>query len=155
MMSAYREEALAAKPAAASFLADLRDSGRDVLPLALGALTPEALLEHFGEGKLAGILLRETEGTPLAVTEVLRALAQRGLVETDGLGRWTVRAWRDADLSSAARAGQGKTIRARAGRRPAHEADVLSLLALLRREAPARWLARPVGRGGRGRAPPR
>ena len=75
------------------------------------------------------------------MTEVLRALAQRGLVEPDGLGRWTVRAGSDAELGSAARAGQGKTIRARAGRRPAHEAEVLSLLALLRREAPARLLA--------------
>ncbi len=153
MLFAYRSDEVSAESAAASFLADLRDSGRDVLPLALGALTPEALLEHFGEGKLAGILLRETEGTPLAVTEVLRALAQRGLVETDGLGRWTVRAGSDADLSSAARAGQGKTIRARAGRRPAHEAEVLSLLALLRREAPARLLARLVRLGERGWAP--
>ncbi|MEA2567291.1 MAG: hypothetical protein QOD49_2468 [Actinomycetota bacterium] len=135
---------------AATFLGELARAGGDVLTVTVGPLPRPAVVELVGEGYLAEVILRETEGTPLAIAEVLRALVRRGLVEADGPARWRVRQAGAADVRSAAHAGQRRAIEVRVGLQTAREGRTLSLLALLGREAPARLLAAASGRGDEG-----
>ena len=92
-------------------------------------------------------MLASTDGTPFAVTEVLRELAARGaLVAEAADGTWAARdPSAVAEAEELGRAGQRSAIRRRAARQTGLAAEVLALLALLAREAPAQTVATAAG----------
>lgn len=118
----------------------------DVLELELGALPPSAVAEVAADPMLVAALVRGTDGTPLAVSEALNALASEGLV------RFAVRRWRlvadapRATVDAIVAAGQRRTIGLRIGRQSPGRRHLLSMLALIGREVPATLLAAALER---------
>jgi len=98
-----------------------------------GLLTDAAVAEAIADG---------TDRTPLAVNEVIRALAGRGALRRRADGRWSA-VHRDAAAAATelAVAGQRSAISTRIDHHAGIAADALGLLAVLGREAPARTLA--------------
>ncbi len=140
---AYRPEEVEEASAVGAFLAGLPSLGREPLALRLEALSPRAIAELVSDHGLAGAISEETDGTPHALGELIRALAREGAILSDRQGRWRPRRPDAASRARLlARAGQAKAVLARAGALPARERRLLHLLALLGREAPARLLAR-------------
>ncbi|GEM_PF-532210 len=141
---AYRPEEVQVRSPLAQALETLRRRG--CREIALGPLSLEALQGLIADSGLAQVVAEETDGTPLAVMEVLRALAREGAVARRGDGRWFGRGRQAVQRArQAARAGQRSAIILRAGRLPPDRREVLARLALLGREAPARLLARAAG----------
>ena len=142
----YRADELVAQPAVARFLAVLRSTIRTV-ELSLGPLDPTTLTALIDDPEIASVLA-ETDGTPLAVSEVLHELDQAGVLRRDYGGRWCADPGAGDVLvraRAAARTGQRRAIRARVGHLPAIANELLGLLALLGRPAPARLLAAIAG----------
>ncbi|MGH8900187.1 MAG: BTAD domain-containing putative transcriptional regulator [Egibacteraceae bacterium] len=143
---AYRPEEVSLKGSVAAFLADLYESRSEVRRLGLGALSAQAIGELVADDVLARVIAEETDRTPLAVTEVLRALARRGAIDRDAQGRWRARTEAARRVAQrAARAGQRQVIRIRTDRQPRARRETLCLLALRGRETPARILAAARG----------
>jgi DNA-binding SARP family transcriptional activator/tetratricopeptide (TPR) repeat protein len=143
----YRKEELVAQLAVARFLDVLRSTTRTV-ELSLGPLAPAALTALIDDPQIVSVLA-ETDATPLAVSEVLHELDQAGVVRRDHGGRWCRNQGAGdvhARARAAARTGQQRAIRARVGHLPAIATELLGLLALLGRPAPARQLAAIAGR---------
>ena len=130
-------------------LAELRGA-RPVTEVTLGPLSPAAVTELVGDPDLAAALLAGTDGTPFAVAEVLRELAERGAVVAragtfsapDGAGAAALA----AELG---REGQRRAVRRRAGRQEGPRADALAVVALLARETAAGTVAATLGLGQR------
>ena len=142
---AHRPEETDADAPPAKFLKDLTIQARAVVPISLGALSADALSRLVVDEELVAAIATESDGTPLAITEIVRALAARGVVEQDLRGRWATRAGDAAPVArELAQSGQRRSIAVRATRQPRSRRDVLSLLALLGRETPARILARAL-----------
>ncbi len=113
---------------------------RRVTELVLGSL-PAPAVDRLAEDPGVGAALRAaTDGTPFAIAEVLRELACRGV----DAGADAV-----ALATELGRAGQRRALRRRAHRLAAAPAQLLGLVALLAREAPARTLAAAAGRDPR------
>ena len=112
----------------------------------LAGLPRAAIGDLVADEGLADALAGSTDRTPLALTEVLRALAGDGVITRDAAGRW-----RGVDAGAAERAarlgehGQRSAIGARADRQPPQVREVLDLVCLLAREAPAATLAVACG----------
>ncbi len=137
---AYRPEELSHGP-----LDGLRGA-RAAVEIGLGPLSDSAVACLVDDPDVAGAVLASTDGTPFAVAEVLRELAARGALAAAPDGRWTARHPSAAEQARAlGRAGQREAIQRRGGRQSGLRAEVLALLALLAREAPARTLADAVG----------
>ncbi len=114
-----------------------------MIDVTIGPFSAATLCELVTDQALAESLARHTDGTALAVSEVIRRLADDGAIASDAGGRW--RPLRGGVVEAAeivAREGQRRAIGRRAARRRPGERETLALLALLRREAPARLLAR-------------
>lgn len=95
-----------------------------------------------GDPALAETLSTATDGTPLAVLEVVRALAEEGMVARTAQGRWrTARPGAPRRAAELAVEGQRRAIEIRVEAVPAGAAELLDMLALLAREVPARVLA--------------
>ncbi len=140
---AYRPEEVEEASAVGAFLAGLPSLGREPLALRLEALSPRAIAELVSDHGLAGAISEETDGTPHALGELIRALAEQGAILSDERGRWRPRRPDAASRARlAARAGQARAVLQRAARLPAGAHRLLLLLALLGREAPAHLLAR-------------
>jgi tetratricopeptide (TPR) repeat protein len=147
VLRAYRPEEIAASGSAASFLDHLPNLTRDLLSLPLSGLSPGAISELFSDEELADAVLSETQGNALALAEVIRALSEGGVIESDAGGRWRGRIPGATEVAhETARAGQRRAIQARVARHSRRQREVLSLLALLGREVPARILAVAAGR---------
>jgi DNA-binding SARP family transcriptional activator len=145
LMLAYRPEEVAEARAVQGFVAALEDVAT-VRRIGLGPLPLHAITELVQEERLAKTIAEETDGTPLAVSEVLRLLGSEGIIEPGPGGRWRTVAPDGAERSRAVvRAGQREAIRRRVDRLTPRYRRVLRLLALLGREVPARLLARAVG----------
>lgn len=143
---AYRPEELVPDGAVDSFLGDLQRTERAVQVVRLQSLARETLSRLVVDDGLLRAIAEETDGTPLAVAEVLRALAHRSEIEPDLDGRWRARTPHSSDVArEVARAGQRRIIQNRARREPTARWEILSLLALLKRETPARILAGAQG----------
>ncbi|GAB3848100.1 ATP-binding protein [Dactylosporangium cerinum] len=123
----------------ASVLAELRDV-RPVTDITLDPLTPAAVAGLVGDRTLAAAVVDSTDRTPFAIAEVLRELVALGAVRVDATG------WCATDPSAArlaaqlGRAGQRRSVLRRIERHAAGT-EVLALVALLAREAPARTVA--------------
>jgi DNA-binding SARP family transcriptional activator len=138
---AYRPEEILPDSPVASFLRDLPIHPGRVVTVALRPLPAAAISRLVAGDDVVDAIVDESDGTPLAVAEVLRTLIAEGALEPDLEGRW--RARRDDAASAAretARSGQRRSIAARAARQPPRRREALSLLALLGREVPARVL---------------
>ncbi len=136
---AYRPEELPAET-----LDGLRGV-RSAVEVALGPL-PETAVAALVEPGLARAMRGATDGTPFAVAEVLRELSARGELATLPDGLWTARdPTAFARAEELGRAGQRAAIGRRAGRQSGLRGEVLALLALLSREAPAQTVAVAAG----------
>ena len=133
---AYRTEELPA-----DVLEDLRGV-RDTVEISLGEL-PDAAVATLVTPELARAV---GAATPFALAEVLRELAGRGALVAAPDGTWAARdAAALGQAEALGRAGQRSAIRRRAARQSGLCAEVLALLALLAREAPAQTLAVAAG----------
>ena len=141
---AYRPEEVDAGSILADSLEVLRRRGAVEVPL--GSLAREAVVALVADAELARVIAEETDRTPIAIVEVLRALAREGAILRTADGPWIVRADPSTlRASETARAGQRRGIEVRAGRLSVEPRAELSRLALLGREVPARLLARAAG----------
>lgn len=117
--------------------------GDDVV---LGPLPVAAVGHLVGDPALAAAVLDTTDRTPFAVTELLRELATRDVLAPAPDGGWALRTPEAAEAArELGRAGQLRAVRRRAGRETGLRAELLGLLALLGREAPASTLTAAAG----------
>jgi len=146
MLLGYRPEEVTVDGPVDHFLDEIRSVRAPVVEVPLGPLTREAISALFAEAEVAAAVADETDGSPLAVTEAVRRLSTEVTVELDSWGRWA-RCRPDAAhrAREVARSGQRQAIATRAERQPAERKDLLRLVALLGREAPARIFARATG----------
>jgi DNA-binding SARP family transcriptional activator len=113
---------------------------RPVTELALGPLPAPAVDRLADDPALGAALRAATDGTPFAIAEVLRELAARGATDGPAAAALAVELGRD---------GQRRAVRRRVHRLPPAPAQLLGLVALLAREAPARTLAAAAGQDPR------
>jgi class 3 adenylate cyclase len=150
IVGTYRETELARGPRLTQLLGDLRRE-RDVHRIDLkglgkddvGALMEGAVGQRLPEEarRLADEIVRETDGNPFFVAEILRHLDESGAVAPDESGRWAL-------TGSLAELGLPKSIRevvtGRAARLGAETADLLSRAAVIGREFDLALLSRIV-----------
>ncbi|MDN5751213.1 MAG: AAA family ATPase, partial [Pseudonocardia sp.] len=128
---------------------DALDGVREARPggveVVLGPLPAEAVGELVGDSALAAALRDGTDRTPFAVAELVRELVARDLV-VPGADGWASRhAGVPGIAAELGRVGQRRAVRRRAQRQTGPRAEVLDLLALLAREAPAGTVAAAAG----------
>jgi len=115
--------------------------GRGEVGAMIEAATGDELGEA-GEGLVAQVI-RETEGNPFFVGEVLRHLVDTGAVTQDGSGRWSlIRPLAELGLPQGLR----EVISGRVERLGPKSAEVLSVAAVIGRDFELALLARVVGR---------
>ncbi len=143
---AYRPEEVTVDAPAGTFLDELRAVRGPVTEISLGPLRPEAISLLVADAAVASALADTTDRTPMAIAEAIRGLMAEGVLALDAGGRWDARRPEAAHRArEVARSGQRRAIAARAGRQPPDRRQLLSLLALLGREAPARVFTRATG----------
>jgi DNA-binding SARP family transcriptional activator/tetratricopeptide (TPR) repeat protein len=121
-------------------------SAAQVQHLPLGPLPAEAIRGLFSDTALTEVILDQADRTPLAVTEVVAALARDGVIVRDQQGRWRLRTAGDATHArSAVAAGQRQAAQDRVDRLPGRWRELLGLLALLGRRVPPELLAAACG----------
>jgi tetratricopeptide (TPR) repeat protein len=99
---------------------------------------------------LARSVAGATDRTPFAVAELLRELAARDVLTPTPGGGWAPRTPNAVALAvELGQAGQRRAVRRRAERQTGPRREVLALLALLAREAPASTVAAAAGLDGR------
>ena len=139
---AYRPEEVSHEGALGQFLAELPSLAGPPLAVSLPPLRPEDVAQVVCGQELADAINESTERTPFAVGEVVAALVRQEAVERCPDGRWRPTTERASVLArQAAQAGQRHAVEARVNAQPAGRRELLSLLALLGREAPARLFA--------------
>lgn len=134
---AYRPDELADRDDVSAFLGRLGV----VLRVDLGALPEESLCHLIDDPAVVKALSEHTDRTPMAVAEVMRALAAEGLVAAMAVGAWQSTGDAAERAVALAREGQRLAIRARAAAQSDPDRELLALLALLAREASAATLA--------------
>ena len=108
----------------------------------LGALPGAAWSDLVSDPDLARTLDKDTDRTPIAVTEVLRRLAADGSIEPDPDGRWRPMAAAAVERAGElGRAGQQRAIARRIAGCTDEEQTAVRLLGLLGRATSARVLA--------------
>lgn len=139
LVLAYRSNELA-EPVL-GFMNDVRK--RADAPIELGALPGETITRFFANPEIGWVVLEETDGTPLAISELIRSMAAAGVLAPEPGNRWSARSASAVDsVREAARGGRMRSIVDRVGSLPAPAAGVLKALALLGHPANARLLAR-------------
>ncbi|WP_299735800.1 BTAD domain-containing putative transcriptional regulator [Pseudonocardia sp. 73-21] len=121
---------------------------RSVLLRPLSATTLGGL---FADPRLGALVVDHTHGHPAAVAETLAVLGRGGLVDANEQGRWRLR--RPADIHRArilAAATARSVTRERIATLPPRHRELLALVTLLDRHAPASVLALATGRDLRG-----
>ena len=146
LLLAYRPEEVAVEGQVDHFLDEMRSVRAPVLEVPVGPLADEAIAALFADAGVAAAVAGETDRTPLAVAETVRGLSAEGTIELEARGRWVSCRPDAADRArEVARSGQRQAIATRAERQPPDRKELLRLLALLGREAPARIFARATG----------
>lgn len=141
---AYRPEEVT--PTLASLLAHLTRVTHTPLTIRLQPLASEAINALVGHAGVAEAIRQETDGTPLAVEEVVRELSSAGVIERRSSGSWLPRSDRAVQLArEAGKKGKRRAILARAEQAPPPRRKILSMLALLGREGSARLVADATG----------
>ena len=120
----------------------------EVTTIMLDPLPDGAVRDLFGDRPLAEAMLRQAAGSPFTVTEVAAALARQDAIARDHDQRWRLRPARDAaGVAEVVAAGLAEAATNRLAGLPARSRDMLGLLALLGRPAPAALLAAASGAG--------
>jgi DNA-binding SARP family transcriptional activator len=146
LVAAYRPEEVVAEGPVVAFLASLGEVER-VHRTLLGPLPPDAIADLVEGEDLVHAIVEETDRTPLSVSEVLRVLVDRGLVEHGAGGRLLPRSeLAPAAAIEAARAGQQRAIEGRVHRLAPGTKLVLEAVCLAGRELPARIISKAVQR---------
>jgi DNA-binding SARP family transcriptional activator/tetratricopeptide (TPR) repeat protein len=141
---AYRPEELPADAGLPTFLAALTDR-RPVRRITLPGLSA-ADLAGFLDPAVANTIGKATDGTPFAVSEVIRTLIGRRALVSDRAGHWRAATPRTAELADElGRAGRRRTLRARAERYDRTEREVLGVLALVARQVSAHTVGAAIG----------
>ena len=121
-------------------------AGRTTSGIELGPLSHDALGGLLHDPGLVEAVLATTDRTPFAVREVVRELLARDAITPGHDGGWTPRSSGAVALAAElGRAGQAAAVRRRAARQAEVAAELLVLLGLLAREAPASTLAQAAG----------
>jgi DNA-binding SARP family transcriptional activator/tetratricopeptide (TPR) repeat protein len=108
----------------------------------LGPLSAVEIADLTADQALAAALEETTDRTPLAISEVIRALAVDGSIGRTPMGGWRVLTPHALDRAvELATAGQRRAIEARITDQSAAQQELLTLLSLIAREVPARILA--------------
>lgn len=142
MTLAYRDEELPQESPLRRLLADARGP-----VLAMGPFDAVTIGALVAGHAVAAALAEHTDGTPMAVFEVIRALAQEGLLVRPDGRRWSSSGPRAAvRAAQLADAGQRRTILSRVADQPGAARELLRTLALLGRETPAGVLAAASGK---------
>lgn len=132
---AYRPEEIVPTGALSEFLAGCR-------PVELRPLPGDAIARLFSDEELARLITTETDGTPFAVVEVIRAMWERSMLAPGADGSWRMVSGEAITVASqAANAGQRRAVERRTEQHPPERRELLRLLALVGREVPARLLA--------------
>jgi DNA-binding SARP family transcriptional activator/tetratricopeptide (TPR) repeat protein len=135
---AYRPEEVTPGSDVRQFLDRLQHSVR----VQLGPLGATEIAELTPDHALATALGDATDGTPLAISEVIRALAADGSIGRMPTGGWRILTPHALDRAvELATAGQRRGIEARITHQPPPQQELLKLIALVAREVPARILA--------------
>jgi DNA-binding SARP family transcriptional activator/tetratricopeptide (TPR) repeat protein len=143
MVVAYRPEDVPLVPLASELL-EARGTGRGSA-ISLGQLSERAIEQLVVDDSLAGVIAEESDRTPFAVTEVIRSLARDGAIEPASGGRWRMRSPGARELArETARAGRRRAVQMRVETQPTGRREVLAVLTLLGREAPARLVASAI-----------
>ncbi len=109
----------------------------------IGALPGETITRFFANPEVGWVVLEETDGTPLAISELIRSMVAAGVLAPEPGHRWSARSPSAVDrLREAARGGRIRSIEDRVGALPAPAGGVLKALALIGHPANARLLAR-------------
>ncbi len=139
---AHRPEEVGTDSDVRRFLDQLTPTVRVTLP----PLGPGDIRALIGDEQFASVLADVTDRSPLALTEVIRALVADGLVGRDADGRWRPTASGAIERSRAvAASGQRQAIAVRADRQAPQARELLNLLALLAREVATSTLAEASG----------
>ena len=108
----------------------------------VSALSAGALDELVADAGVASAVLAHTDGTPLAVSELLLELEREGLITRDRRGSWHVNGGEVVPrVAEVGELGQRRAIGRRVARHTGLQEDLLGLIAVLAREVPARTLA--------------
>lgn len=142
---AMRTEAAPATPELRSFVGWLRQRpGTQEVGLSPWKAADIRLL--VDDATVAEVLAGQTDGTPFAVLEVMRALEREHVVRRD-TGGWSVTQDDAAErANAAARAGRRRSILARLDQQTAESRELLHLLATLNRPVETLLLMRASGR---------
>ncbi|MGI5131401.1 BTAD domain-containing putative transcriptional regulator [Pseudonocardia sp. CA-107938] len=129
-----------------STLHELNELRGGTVHVTLGPLPPAAIRTLVADPALADAVQESTDRTPFAVAELLRELAARGEIAPAPAGGWTALTARTATVAAqVGRAGRLRAVQQRADRLAPPAGEVLRLLALLAREAPAGTIAAAAG----------
>lgn len=108
----------------------------------VSALSAGALDELVADAGVASAVLAHTDGTPLAVSELLLELEREGLITRDRRGSWHVNGGEVVPrVAEVGELGQRRAIGRRVARHTGLQEDLLGLIAVLAREVPVRTLA--------------
>jgi DNA-binding SARP family transcriptional activator/tetratricopeptide (TPR) repeat protein len=128
------------------FMNELRRKAAASIELA--ALPGETITRFFANPEVGWVVLEETDGTPLAISELIRTMVAAGVLAPEPGHRWSARSSSAVDrLRAAARGGRITSIVNRVDTLPAPAAGVLKALALVGHPANARLLAGATGFG--------
>ncbi len=142
LAAAHRPERRAGRAVAES----LGMQAGDVTTIVLDRLPAGAVMDLFGDRRLAEATLGHIAGSPFSAIEVAAALARHGAIARGTDQRWRLRpACAASDVAEIVAAGLQDAARSRLGCLPARSREVLGLLALLGRPAPPALLAAASG----------
>lgn len=141
---AHRPDGMAAGTGLGRFLDGLVASVPDVARIELGGLSPAAL-EQLAGHRLGPLLAAHTDRSPFAVAQAAQELRTADLLRP-GAELWPHDDATDVELIGAVRLGHRRASLGRIARQSAHRRQLLELVALLGRAAPAQLLAAAAGR---------
>lgn len=135
---AYRPEDVAPGSDVHQFL----DRRRGAVRVQISSLTGAEVTELTADEALATALTQTTDGTPMAISEVIRALAAEAVIGQTPNRQWRTLSAHAIDRAiELAAAGQRRAIEERIIAQPADHQELLKLIALVGREVSARILA--------------
>jgi DNA-binding SARP family transcriptional activator/DNA-binding transcriptional ArsR family regulator len=146
MVMAYRTEEVHGRSAVNALFHEFTTLGVPLQRVSLGPLGPDAIHELVPDEAVADAIVEDGDLTPFGVAQLIGTLADQGVIEAAPEGRWKGRAEQAFEITrEAARAGKRQGIRIRIERESQQRKQVLALLSLIGREAPARLIASLTG----------
>jgi DNA-binding SARP family transcriptional activator/tetratricopeptide (TPR) repeat protein len=140
MVLAFRPEEVGANGAVARFLTSMSELA--AIELTVGDLSADAIGMLIAEPELAQVAITDTDRSPLAVAELIRALFTDGAIAPTATGAWAAQVEGVVEIARAqAQAGQRKAFVRRVQRLDDRLRRLMRIVALLGRPAPARLLA--------------